>query len=88
MNNTISTFVGTGTKGFTPTAIVHIALLSDPTGIAVASNGDVYVAEKPSAFSAHTNGDLYIADYLNFVIRKVSNGIITTIAVTAGIYRN
>src|SRR5580698_2933673 len=36
--------------------------------------------QDPSALAMDSSGNLYIADFLNYRIRKVSGGIITTIA--------
>ena len=60
----ISTVAGSGTQGF-----------SGDNGPATSAqlNG-------PSGVAVDSAGNLYIADYLNVRIRKVSNGVITTVA--------
>jgi sugar lactone lactonase YvrE len=63
-NGVISTVVGNGTAGY------------------VGDNGPAASAELnlPDGVAVDASGDLYIADQSNNVIRKVSNGVITTIA--------
>lgn len=63
-NGVISTFAGTGTNSF-----------SGDGGPASAATMDF-----PSGVAVDTSGNVYIADTLNQRIRKVSGGIITTIA--------
>lgn len=58
----VTTFAGTGISGFTNGSSLSASFWS-PTGIAVSSNGNVYVA-----------------DSLNNSIRKISNGVVTTLA--------
>lgn len=64
-NGVISTFAGTGTRGYTgDTAQAASATLSSPAGIAVDSSGN-----------------LYLADSSNNVVRKITTGgVISTIA--------
>jgi hypothetical protein len=63
-NGVITTVAGNGTAGFS------------------GDNGSATVAELdfPSAVAVDSAGNLYIADSLNLRIRKVLNGVITTIA--------
>jgi uncharacterized protein (TIGR03437 family) len=60
----ITTFAGSGTPGFTP----------DPTPATSAQfNGLADLAIAPS-------GDLYVADFYNQAVRKISGGVVTTVA--------
>ena len=60
----IATVAGNGTAGFSgDNGPALAAQFNAPTGIAVDSNGD-----------------LYVADNDNFRVRKISNGVITTVA--------
>ena len=63
-NGVISTVAGNGTPGFS------------------GDNGPATSAELnyPSGVAVDSAGNLYIADYFNQRIRKVSNGVITTVA--------
>ena len=63
-NGVITTVVGTGTPGF------------------AGDNGPATSAElsAPNGVAVDSAGNLYIADYYNNRIRKVSNGVITTVA--------
>jgi hypothetical protein len=64
---TISTVAGTGTEGFGGSGVSAVSVdLRDPIGIAV----------------DFVSGDFYFAEYGTDRIRKVSNGIITTVAGT------
>jgi uncharacterized protein (TIGR03437 family) len=66
-NGVITTVAGNGTAGYTGDGgPATSAQLNNPYGVAVDS----------------ASGNLYIADYLNHTIRKVSNGVITTVAGT------
>jgi sugar lactone lactonase YvrE len=129
-NGVISTVAGNGTYGYSadygPAASAQLA---DPSGIAVDSAGNLYIAEMfhnrvrkvanglittvagggpmgycgaglssgdlfggdngpatsarlncPSGIAVDAAGNLYIADVYNSSIRKVSNGVITTVA--------
>jgi uncharacterized protein (TIGR03437 family) len=63
-NGIITTFTGNGTLGYSgDNGPATSAALSNPNGVAVDASGNVY-----------------IADYYNSAIRKVSNGVITTFA--------
>jgi sugar lactone lactonase YvrE len=65
-NGIITTVAGNGTPGFS------------------GDNGPATSAElnRPQSVAVDAAGNLYIADTYNYVIRKISNGIITTIAGT------
>jgi uncharacterized protein (TIGR03437 family) len=65
---TISTFAGTGTGGF------------------AGDGGAATSAEfaSPDGIAFDSSGNLYIADSVNQVIRKISNGTISTVAGTSG----
>ena len=65
-NGIITTFAGNGTAAYTG---------DNGPATSASLNG-------PHGIAVDAAGSLYIADDLNFVIRKVSNGIITTIAGT------
>jgi len=65
-NGTITTVAGTGTSGY--------------NGDGIAAN--TAKLNMPIAIAVDSAGNLYIADAGNFRIRKVSNGVITTIAGT------
>ena len=63
-NGVTTTIAGSGTAGFGgDNGLATNAQLNNPTGVAVDSAGN-----------------LYIADYANHRVRKVSNGVITTLA--------
>ena len=118
-NGVISTVAGNGTPGFSgDNGPATSAQLSDPTGVAVDSAGNLYIADmfsnrirrvsngaittvagngtqgfsgdngpatsaqlsNPYAVAVDSAGNLYIADMVNNRIRKVSNGVITTVA--------
>jgi sugar lactone lactonase YvrE len=115
----ITTVAGNGIAGYNGDGISAVAAeLSYPRGIAVDTNGDLYIADQfnhrvrkvsaglittvagngtpgyngdgisatsaelnsPSGVSLDTNGNLYIADSNNGRIRRVSGGVITTVA--------
>ena len=117
----ISTVAGTGTAGYTGDGgQATSAQLNNPYGVAVDSQGNVYIADtlnnrvrkvsggiistvagtgtagysgdggqatsaqlnQPMAAAVDGQGNLYIADYVNQRIRKVSGGLITTVAGT------
>jgi uncharacterized protein (TIGR03437 family) len=65
---TISTFAGTGTAGF-----------SGDGGAATSAE-----LSSPDGIAFDSSGNLYIADSANQVIRKISNGTISTVAGTSG----
>lgn len=67
-NGVVSTVAGNGTAGFS------------------GDNGPAISAQlfTPIAVAVDSAGNLYIADINNFRIRKVSNGVITTVPGTAG----
>jgi sugar lactone lactonase YvrE len=64
LNGVVSTVAGTGVPGY-----------SGDNGLATSAQLD-----DPWGVAVAPNGDLYISDYGNYVIRKVSGGIITTVA--------
>ena len=115
----ITTVAGNGPAGFSgDNGPATSAQLSEPTGIAVDSAGNLYIADfennrvrkvsngvittvagsgtqgfsgdngaatsaglyYPAGVAVDSAGDLYIADYYNSRIRKVSNGVIATVA--------
>jgi len=115
----INTFAGNGTLGYSgDNGPATSSEMNNPTGVAVDSAGNVYIADKfnmrvrkvskgtittvagnggigytgdggqatsaqlywPSGVALDAAGNLYIADSGNNVIRKVSNGVITTVA--------
>jgi uncharacterized protein (TIGR03437 family) len=63
-NGTITTVAGNGTRGFSGDN-------GPPTNAQLAN---------PQGVAVDSAGNLYIADFGNFRIRKVSNGVITTVA--------
>jgi len=63
-NGLVTTIAGIGTAGF-----------SGDGGAATAAQ-----LASPGAIAVDAVGDLYVADYSNFRIRKVSKGVITTVA--------
>ena len=63
--STVNDYAGVG-RGFVNGAALSVAKFNNPIGIAVASNGDVFVA-----------------DSSNHIIRKISNGFVSTHAGTA-----
>jgi uncharacterized protein (TIGR03437 family) len=63
-NGTITTIAGTGKAGY-----------SGDNGAATAAQ-----LNDPIGIAVDSAGNLYIADHNNYVIRKISNGVITTIA--------
>jgi uncharacterized protein (TIGR03437 family) len=67
-NGIITTFAGDGTKGF-----------GGDNGLAINAQ-----LNSPVGVAVDSAGDLYIADTDNNLIRKVSNGIISTVAGVAG----
>jgi sugar lactone lactonase YvrE len=116
---TIKAFAGSGTLGYGgDNGPATGAELYNPTGVAVDSAGNVYIADRynhrirkvsngtigtvagngsqgyagdngpatsaqlfwPAGVAVDSAGNLYIADTGNNVIRKVSNGVITTVA--------
>jgi uncharacterized protein (TIGR03437 family) len=118
-NGVITTVVGNGTQGFSgDNGSATSAQLNAPTGVAVDSAGNLYIADRqnnrirkvssgvittvagngtpgfsgdngpatsaqlyyPSAITVDSAGNLYIDDALNQRIRKVSNGVVTTVA--------
>jgi uncharacterized protein (TIGR03437 family) len=118
-NGVISTVAGNGTPGFSgDNGPATSAQLDVPEGIAVDSAGNLYIADlgsdsvrvvsggviatvagsatccyggdngpatsaqlnTPTGVAVDSGGSLYIADYGNNRIRKVSNGVITTVA--------
>ncbi len=115
----ITTVAGTGENGYDRDSIpATTAQLDGPTGVAVDSAGNLYIADgsyirevsngvittvagtggwlydgddipattaqlsAPQGVAVDSAGNLYIADLLNHRIRKVSNGMITTVAGT------
>jgi sugar lactone lactonase YvrE len=117
----ITTYAGTGNSNYSGDGgPATSASLSNPYGVAVDSNGNVYIADSgserirmvspsgiittvaggnccsvgdggaataaylnyPTAVAVDSSGNLYIADTQSFRVRKVSGGIITTIAGT------
>ena len=118
-NGVITTVAGNGTLGYSgDNGPATSAKLNDPTGVAVDSAGNLYIADKdnsrirevsngvittvagngtygfsgdngpatsaklsnPYGVAVDTSGNLYIADVSNDCIRKVTNGVITTVA--------
>ncbi len=116
-NGVITTAAGNGTQGFSgDNGPATSAQLSGPTGIAVDSAGNLYIADSgnirkvsngvittvagngtqgfsgdngpaisaqlygPWGVAIDSAGNLYIADSYNSRIRKVTNGVITTVA--------
>jgi len=118
-NGVITTVAGNGAAGFSgDNGPATSAQLSAPTGIAVDSAGNLYIADfdnnrvrkvsngviatvagngtqgfsgdngsatsaglyYPAGVAVDSAGNLYIADYYNNRIRKVSNGVISTVA--------
>ena len=114
----VTTIAGNGTKGYGgDNGPAGSAELANPEGVAVDSNGNLYIADTfnnrirkisngiittvtgggtsglgddgpptsaqladPFGIAVDSAGNLYIADYGNNRIRKVSNGVITTVA--------
>jgi uncharacterized protein (TIGR03437 family) len=118
-NGVINTIAGNGTPGYSGDGGLSTnAQLSSPTGVAVDSNGNVYIADsysnhirkvsggvittvagnggegfsgdngpatsamlnQPRGVAVDSAGSVYVADTFNNVIRKISNGVITTVA--------
>ena len=118
-NGIITTVAGNRTPGFSgDTGPATSAQLNGPTGVAVDSAGNLYIADSsnnrirqvssgvintlagngnpgfggdngpaisaqlyaPSSIAADPAGNLFIADTFNASVRKVSNGVITTVA--------
>ena len=81
----ITTIAGTGTTSYSgDNGLATSATLYYPTDVALDSAGNSYVtflvALVRLTFTNPNLGNIYIADYGNHRIRKVSAGIITTIA--------
>ena len=121
LNGIITTVVGTGDQGFAgDNGPATLAILDSPTGIALDSSGNLYIADThnhrirevvngtistiagtgtagflgdgaaasnaqldlPTAVSVDAAGNILIADTNNQRIRKITGGIITTVAGT------
>jgi uncharacterized protein (TIGR03437 family) len=87
-NGSISTVAGNGTAGYAGDgSSATSAELNDPTGIALDSSGNLYIADAanqvvrklPVAVAVDASGNIFIADAGNNVVRKVSGANISTV---------
>lgn len=114
--NVVTTLAGSGTAGFTDLPGIS-ASFRNPNGVAVDSQGNVYVADgdnhrirritsdgtvttlagndlagasdgtganasfnTPQGVAVDSSGNVYVADFLTHRIRKITNGVVSTIA--------